>query len=321
MQHKSSMPLICLLSITCGGWRERHKSPSAANRATLWWAYPLRPRTPTGWHKSTSAANLLEPWSSPSGQTERHKSSKPLLSWSSLGYTRTLGRAAGRCRSARAANLRQSQRPKEALTVMHKTPMWLICWGFFGQRHSLRDLTGRHKSTSVAYLSGPWCPQVGLTERHKPSMPPICWSPPGLFETLRSATVKWKSVKAADLLQSRWSPALPTVQRKSRGAAKRSVGAGVLSYSFLSFSGKFVFGYGASDVRPRTGCQSHRVWSGWPGGKMPHCRLALSWPAKGNRQLLSTTQNSATTRNKPKHASRSEMGTRGMSLDRWTRCM
>ncbi len=74
-----------------------------------------------------------------------------------------------------------------------------------------------------------------------------------------------KSVKAADLLPSRWSPASPTVRRKSRRAAKLSVSAGAFCF----------FGYGASDVRSRMGRQSHCAWSGWPSEKMPHRHAVL----------------------------------------------
>ena len=292
VQHKSSMPLICLLSITCRGWSERHKSTSAANRATFWWACPSRPRNLTGRHKSTSAANLLEPWSSPSEQTEKHKSSTPLLCWFSLGHMRTMGGVAARRKSPSAANLLQPYRPKEALTVKRKTSMPLICRGFFGQRQTPRALTGRHKSTSVANLLGPWCSQVGSTERHKPSMPPIRWSPPGLLISLRSATVKRKSVKAADPLQSRWSPAPLTVRQKSPRAAKLSVGAGALCFYF--------FGYGASDVRSCTGCQSHCAWSGWPSEK--RCPIVLPRFMPADEGVSSTSSLKHSTRSSFKRA-------------------
>ena len=94
-------------------------------------------------------------------------------------------------------------------------------------------------------------------------MPPICWSLSGHAMLLRSATVKTKSIKAADLLQSWWPPGLSTMRHKSRRAAKLSMDTGAFCFSFL-------FGYGASDVRSRMGCQSHCAWSGWPSGKMPH---------------------------------------------------
>lgn len=105
VQHKSSMPSIRLLSITLRGSSEQHKSTSAANRFTFRWAYSMAPRASTERRKSTSAANLLEPRYSPSGQTEKHKSSMLLLCWSSLGPTRTLGDVTGRRKSTSAANL------------------------------------------------------------------------------------------------------------------------------------------------------------------------------------------------------------------------
>ncbi|KAM0796647.1 hypothetical protein BDR22DRAFT_505509 [Usnea florida] len=260
VQRKPSMRPICPLSITPARWSERHKSTSAANRSSFWWACSLTPRAPTGQRKSTSAAYLLEPWCSPGGQTEKHKSSMPLLCWSSLGHVRTLGRATGQHKSARAANLLRPQRPQESLMVKHKTLMPPICHAFLGQRETPRALTERHKSTSVASLLRPRGPQVVPTERHKPSTPPICWSLSGLSTPLRRATVKTKSINAADLLQSRWSSAPATVRRKSRRAAKLSVGAEAFS---------FVHGFGASDLKSRTGHQSHRAWSGWPSEKSP----------------------------------------------------
>lgn len=277
VQRKPSMPPICPLSITLRGSSERRKSTSAAYRFALWWAYSLTPIAPTGRHKSTSAAYLLEPWCSPGGQTEKHKSSMPLLRWSSLGHKRALRKATGRRKSTSAANLLQPQRPQDTLTEKHKTSMPLICWGILGQILTPRDLMGQRKSTSVANLLEPWCPQVVPMERHKPSMPPICWSLSGLITPLRSATVKQKSVKAADLLQSRWSPAPLTVRCKSRRAAKLSVDAGALCL-FL--------GYSASDVRSRMGRQSHCAWSGWPSDKMPHRRAVLyAGRRRGNQQL------------------------------------
>ena len=68
--------------------------------------------------------------------------------------------------------------------------------------------------------------------------------------------MKQKSVEAADLLQSRWTSGPLTVRRKSRRAAQLLVGAGAFSF--------FFFGHGTSDVRSRTGRQSHFAWSGWP---------------------------------------------------------
>ena len=230
VQRKPSMPPICPLSITPGRWSERHKSTSAANRSPFWWAYSLTPRAPTGQHKSTSAAYLLEPRCSPGGQTEKHKSSMPLLCWSSLGHMRTLGRATGQRKSASAANLLQPQRPQEDLTVKRKTSMPPIRRAFLGQRETSGALTERPKSTSVASPLRSWCPQVVPTERHKPSTPPICWLLPGLSTPPRRATVKTKSINAADLLQSRWSSAPATVRRKSRRAAKLSVGAEPLCF-------------------------------------------------------------------------------------------
>ena len=155
VQHKTSMPRIRLLSITLKGLSERRKSASAANRSSLWWAYSLTPRTPTGRHKSTSAANLLEPRCSPGGQTEKHKSSMLLLCWSSLGDMRTLAGATERHKSTSAANLLQPQRPQEALTVRHKTSMPPICWGLLGRALMLRGLTERRNPTSVAKLLEP----------------------------------------------------------------------------------------------------------------------------------------------------------------------
>ena len=250
VQRKPSMPPICLLSITSGRWSERRKSTSAANRSPFWWACSLTPRAPTGQHKSTSAAYLLEPWCSPGGQTEKHKSSMPLLCWSSLGHMRTLGRATGQRKSASAANLLRPQRPQESLTVKHKTSMPPICRAFLGQQETPRALTERRKSTSVASPLRPWCPQVVPTERHKPSTPPICWIPPGLSTPPRRATVKTKSINAADLLQSRWSSAPATVRRKSRRAAKLSVGAEGLCFSFWVRCERSKIPYGSS-IAPR----------------------------------------------------------------------
>ena len=281
------MPQSCLLFVTIRMWSERCKSTSAANHSASWWAYPLTPKAPTGQHKSASAANLSEPWCSPGGQTERHKSPMPLLCWSSLGLTRTLGGATGRHKSTSAANPLQPQRPQEALTVMHKSLTPLICWAVLGQLLIPRGLTGRHKPTSVANLLKTRYPQVALTAQHKPSMPPNCRLLSGKYTPLRWATVKRKSCKAADLLQSRWSSAPPTVQRKSRRAANLLAGAEASGIFFTLYFFSFLFGYGASDVRSRMGCQSHCAWSGWPSEKMPHRRAVLyasRW--RGNYSFL-----------------------------------
>ena len=250
VQRKPSMLPICLPSITLRGSSERRKSTSAANRFAFWWACSLTPKAPTGRHKSTSAANLLEPWCSPGGQTEKHKSSMPLHCWSSLGHMRALRKATGRRKSTSAANLLQPQRPQEALTERHKTSKPPICWALLGQGLTPRGLTGRHKSTSVANLLEPWCPQVVPTERHQPSTPPICWLLPGLSIPLRWATVKQKSLKAADLLQSRWSPAPLMVRRKSRRAAKLSVGTGAFCFSLWVRCERRKIPYGLS-IAPR----------------------------------------------------------------------
>ena len=228
VQHKSSMPPIRLLSITLRGSSARRKSTSAAKRFAFWWAYSLAPRAPTGRHKSTSAANLLEPWCSLGGQTEKHKSSMPLLCWSSLGHMRELGSATGRRKSTSVANRVLSLRLPVLLPVTKKTTLPMGCCILLGHAPTPRGLTGRHKSTSVANLLEPGCPQVVPTERHKSSKPSICWSLSGLLIPLRSATVTQKSLKAADLLQSWWSPALLMVRRKSRRAAKLLVGAGAI---------------------------------------------------------------------------------------------
>lgn len=281
VQLKSSMPPIRLLSITLRGSSKRRKSTSVANCFAFWWAYSLAPRAPTGRHKSTSAAHLLESWCSTGGWTEKHKSPMPLLCWSSLGHTRALRKATGRRKSTSAANLLQPQRPQEALTERHKTLMPPICWAVLGQSLTPRGLTGRHKSTSVANLLRPWCPQVVPTERLKSSTLPICWLLSGLLLPLRSATVKQKSLKAADLLQSRWASAPITVRRKSRRAAR-----------LLGAPGHLIFldGYSASDLRSRMGRQSHCAWSGWPSEKMPHRRAVLhAGRRRGTNDFISGT--------------------------------
>lgn len=250
VQRKPSTLPICLPSITLRGSSERRKSTGAANRFAFWWACFLTPRALTGRHKSTSAANLLELWCSPGRQTEKRQSSMPPLCWSSLGHTRAQRNATGRRKSTSVANLLQPQRPQETLTERHKPSMPPTCWVLLGQILTPRGLTGRRKSTSVANLLEPWCPQVVPTERHKSSTPLIRWFLSGLSIPLRSATVKQKSLKAADLLQSRWSPAPLTVRRKSRRAAKLSVGAGALCFSFWVRCERRKIPYGSS-IAPR----------------------------------------------------------------------
>ncbi len=163
VQHKSSTPPICPLSITVRGRSERHKSTSAANRSTFYWAYPLTPRAPTGRPKSTSAVNPLEPWCSPGRQTEKHKSSTPLLRWSRLGHTRTLGGATAWHKSTSAAKLLRPWCSPGRQTEKHKSSTPLLRWSRLGHTRTLGGATPRHKSTSAAKLLRPQRPQEAMT--------------------------------------------------------------------------------------------------------------------------------------------------------------
>ena len=252
------MPAICLRSITLKGWSERQKSTSAANHSTYQWAFSLAPGASTGRHRSTSAANLLGPCFLPGGLTGKHKSSIPLLCWSGLGRTRTLGVASGRRKSTSVAQLSRPQLSQEALTVRHKPSMPPICWALFNPHLMLRGLTRRHKSTTVAKLLKSWCPQIVPTEKPRPSMPPICWLLCELSLLLRWATLKPKATRAADLLQAWRSPGLSTMQRKFRRANKLLMSVGALCSPF------------------RLRCERRKI----PCGSSNALRLA--WVAKSN---------------------------------------
>ena len=313
VQRKPSMPPICLLSITPWGLSERRKSTSAAYRFALWWAYSLTPRAPTGRRKSTSAAYLLEPWCSPGRQTEKHKSSKPLLCWSSLGHTRTLRKATGRRKSTSAAYLLEPWCSPGRQTEKHKSSKPLLCWSSLGHTRTLRKATGRRKSTSAAYLLQPRRSQEALTVRHKTSMPPICWGFLGQKLMPTGLTGRRKSTSVANLLE-RWCPQVVLTERhkssmppicwclsglsiplRSATVKQKSLRAadllqsrwslapprcgispvGLLNCGWMLGLFAFIYGYGASDVRSRMGRQSHCAWSGWPSEKMPHRRAVL----------------------------------------------
>lgn len=120
-----------------------------------------------GRHKSTSAANLLQPKRPQETLTVRHKTSKPLIRGALLGQNLMLRSLTGRRKSTSVANLLEPWCPQVVLTERHKSSTPPICWLLSGLPIPLRSATVKQKSLKAADLLQSWWSPGLLTVRRK----------------------------------------------------------------------------------------------------------------------------------------------------------